>query len=64
MAQHYLDDNVVHAFWDNSYPPRVEIAHRYHVDVGSCQEVAEQMPAAPSDAYARHACRGPDARFS
>jgi acetamidase/formamidase len=25
MAEHYLDDSVVHAFWDNSYPPRVEI---------------------------------------
>ena len=25
MAEHYLDDSVVHAFWDNSYPPRIEI---------------------------------------
>ena len=25
MAEHYLDDSVVHAFWDNSYPPRLEI---------------------------------------
>src|SRR5262245_17985794 len=25
MAEHYLDDTVVHAFWDNSYPARVEI---------------------------------------
>jgi acetamidase/formamidase len=25
MAEHYLDDTVVHAFWDRSYPPRVEI---------------------------------------
>jgi len=25
VAEHYLDDSVVHAFWDNSYPPRIEI---------------------------------------
>ncbi len=25
MAEHYLDDSVVHAFWDRSYPPRIEI---------------------------------------
>ena len=25
MAEHYLDDSIVHAFWDNSYPPRIEI---------------------------------------
>ena len=25
MAEHYLDDSVVHAFWDNSYPSRIEI---------------------------------------
>jgi len=25
MAEHYLDDTIVHAFWDNSYPPRIEI---------------------------------------
>lgn len=25
MAEHYLDDSVVHAFWDNSYPARIEI---------------------------------------
>ncbi len=25
MAEHYLDASVVHAFWDNSYPARVEI---------------------------------------
>lgn len=25
MAEHYLDDRVVHAFWDKSYPPRIEI---------------------------------------
>jgi acetamidase/formamidase len=25
MAEHYLDDSVVHAFWDNSYPARLEI---------------------------------------
>jgi acetamidase/formamidase len=25
MAEHYLDDTVVHAFWDRDYPPRVEI---------------------------------------
>lgn len=25
MAEHYLDDSVVHAFWDNAYPARVEI---------------------------------------
>ena len=25
MAEHYLDDSVVHAFWDSSYPPRIEI---------------------------------------
>ena len=25
MAEHYLDDSVVHHFWDNSYEPRLEI---------------------------------------
>ena len=25
MAEHFLDDSVVHAFWDNSYPPRIRI---------------------------------------
>ena len=25
MAEHYLDDSVVHAFWDKDYPARVEI---------------------------------------
>lgn len=25
MTEHYLDDSVVHAFWDNSYPARIEI---------------------------------------
>ena len=26
MAEHYLDDSVVHAFWDKNYPARIEIA--------------------------------------
>ena len=25
MAEHYLDDSQAHAFWDNSFPPRLEI---------------------------------------
>jgi acetamidase/formamidase len=25
MAEHYLDDSVIHAFWDNAYPARLEI---------------------------------------
>ncbi len=25
MAEHYLDDSTVHAFWDNSYPARIEV---------------------------------------
>jgi acetamidase/formamidase len=25
MTEHYLDDSVVHAFWDNAYPARIEI---------------------------------------
>lgn len=25
MAEHHLDDSVVHAFFDNSFPPRIEI---------------------------------------
>ena len=25
MTEHYLDDSVVHAFWDNSHPARIEI---------------------------------------
>lgn len=25
MTEHYLDDSTVHAFWDKSYPPRIEI---------------------------------------
>ncbi len=25
MAEHVLDDREVHAFWDNAYPPRIEI---------------------------------------
>jgi acetamidase/formamidase len=25
MTEHYLDDSVIHAFWDNSFPPRISI---------------------------------------
>jgi len=25
MAEHYLDDSIMHAFWDNSHPARIEI---------------------------------------
>ena len=25
MAEHVLDGSVTHAFWDNAYPPRLEI---------------------------------------
>ena len=28
MVEHYLDDSVVHAFWDNTYPARIEILAR------------------------------------
>jgi acetamidase/formamidase len=25
MAEHFLDNSITHAFWDNSFPPRLEI---------------------------------------
>ena len=42
MTEHYLDDSVVHAFWDNSYPARLEIEPGDTV-VFECREATDQQ---------------------
>ena len=53
MAEHYLDDSVVHAFWDNSYPARVEIESGDTV-VFECREALDNQvtPQSGSEALA------------
>ncbi len=51
MAEHHLDDSVVHAFWDRSYPPRL------HVEPGDtvtfeCREASDGQITPDSDAVA------------
>lgn len=40
MAEHYLDDSVVHHFWDNSYEPRLEVEPGDTV-VFECREASD-----------------------
>jgi len=42
MTEHYLDDSVVHAFWDNTYPARLEIEPGDTV-VFECREATDQQ---------------------
>lgn len=42
MTEHYLDDSVVHPFWDNSYPPRVEIDPG-DVVIFECREASDNQ---------------------
>jgi acetamidase/formamidase len=48
MAEHYLDDSVVHAFWDKSYPPRLEIDPGDTV-VFECREAVDGQVTPDSD---------------
>jgi acetamidase/formamidase len=48
MAEHYLDDSVVHAFWDNSYPPRLEIEPGDTV-IFECREAVDGQVTSDSD---------------
>jgi acetamidase/formamidase len=48
MAEHYLDDSVVHAFWDNSYPARIEIDPGDAV-VFECREAVDGQVTPESD---------------
>ncbi|MGD2049206.1 MAG: acetamidase/formamidase family protein, partial [Chloroflexota bacterium] len=48
MAEHYLDDSVVHAFWDNSYPARIEIDPGDTV-VFECREAVDGQVTPESD---------------
>ncbi|UCH24294.1 MAG: acetamidase/formamidase family protein [Trueperaceae bacterium] len=48
MAEHYLDDSVVHAFWDRSYPPRLEIDSGDTV-VFECREASDRQVTPDSD---------------
>ena len=66
MTEHYLDDNVTHAFWDQSIEPRLEIAPGDTVVI-ECQEATggQITPDSESDIVARldssriHALTGP-----
>jgi acetamidase/formamidase len=51
MAEHYLDDSVVHAFWDNNYPARVEIDPGDTV-VFECRDASDAQVTPSSDASA------------
>jgi acetamidase/formamidase len=48
MAEYHLDDSVVHAFWDNSYPPRLEIESGDAV-VFECREASDRQVTPQSD---------------
>lgn len=48
MSEHYLDDSVVHAFWDNSYPARIEIEPGDTV-VFECREATDGQVTPESD---------------
>ena len=47
MAEHFLDDSKVHAFWDNSYPPRLEIDPGDSVTF-ECREASDRQLAPDS----------------
>jgi len=48
MTEHYLDDSVVHAFWDNSYPARLEIEPGDTV-IFECREATDGQVTPDSD---------------
>ena len=48
MAEHYLDDSVVHAFWDKNYPARIEIDAGDTV-VFECREATDGQLTPESD---------------
>ena len=66
MAEHYLDDSIVHAFWDNSYPARIEIDPGDTV-IFECREAtggqlnpdSDHAALAAVDASRIHALTGP-----
>lgn len=66
MAEHYLDDSVVHAFWDRDYPPRIEIEPGDTV-IFECREAtggqltpeADHQTLAQVDPAQIHALTGP-----
>jgi len=66
VAEHVLDDSVVHAFWDRDYPPRLEIDSGDTVTF-SCRDAsdAQVTPDSDAEAYATfdasraHALTGP-----
>jgi len=66
VAEHYLDDSIVHAFWDNAYPARIEIDPGDTV-VFECREATggQLTPESDRDALAAvddsriHALTGP-----
>lgn len=43
MANHHLDDTQPHAFWDNSYPPRIRIASGDTVVFETLEASAKQI---------------------
>lgn len=48
MTEYYLDDSQVHAFWDNSYPARLEIASGDTV-VFECRDASDGQITPDSD---------------
>jgi len=66
VAEHYLDDSIVHAFWDNSYPARIEIDPGDTV-IFECREAtggqltpdSDHAALAAVDASRIHALTGP-----
>ena len=51
MTEHYLDDSVVHAFWDNSLSPRIEIDPGDTV-IFNCREASDRQITPDSSADA------------
>ena len=48
MAEHHLDDSVVHAFWDKSLAPRLEIDPGDTV-IFECREASDNQVTPESD---------------
>jgi acetamidase/formamidase len=48
MAEFYLDDSIIHAFWDNSYPARIEIEPGDTV-IFECKEASDGQLTPESD---------------
>jgi len=66
VAEHFLDDSVVHAFWDRDHPARLEIASGDTVTF-ACRDASDAQitPASDANAYVgfdasrAHALTGP-----